>query len=306
MKKCQPDISAPIEAFIEQLTSDQSKRAYRSDWDRYVKWLEGEFEGAKPVGVLQARPRHIQRHVAWLHQNYEKSTASRGLSVIRAIYGALVLDELMPTNPAREVKVKRVPYTPKAPVLDEAQVQKLLRVYSPPRTWKERRDSLVLHALFGLGWRRSEIAAMRVEDIEGGVIHTVVKGGKPQTFRMPEWLREMIAEWVRYAGLGDEGPLFPRSQDRPASISDDIVYTIVRDATIAAGMRVSPHALRRTNITLSGLRGVSLKDRQLAVGHSSQATTERYDKANDASKVAPGDVFRDLVSREEDDEEQSK
>jgi len=54
----------------------------------------------------------------------------------------------------------------------------------------------------------------------------------------------------------------------------------------------TPHAYRRTNITLGGERGVSLKMRQLAVGHGSSAVTERYDHARKAATNAPGTSLR--------------
>jgi len=82
-------------------------------------------------------------------------------------------------------------------------------------------------------------------------------------------------------------------------VSGDMVYTIVRDAAERVELKAPPHAFRRANITLGGERGVSLKARQLAVGHSSQATTERYDKARDAAKNAPGQVFADMLKKNE-------
>jgi len=62
-------------------------------------------------------------------------------------------------------------------------------------------------------------------------------------------------------------------------------------------VKINPHGLRRTNITLAGERGVSARVRQLAVGHTSLMTTERYDMARDASRNAPGQVFEDLVKK---------
>lgn len=41
---------------------------------------------------------------------------------------------------------------------------------------------------------------------------------------------------------------------------------------------------------------MSLKDRQMAVGHTNQATTEKYDHARAARDKAVGDVFADIVS----------
>jgi lysophospholipase L1-like esterase len=49
------------------------------------------------------------------------------------------------------------------------------------------------------------------------------------------------------------------------------------------------------NITHAGIRNVSLKERQLAVGHSSSSTTERYDRARNAAGTKVGNVFASLV-----------
>ena len=114
---------------------------------------------------------------------------------------------------------------------------------------------------------------------------------------MPEWLAEDIREWQRFANITN-GALFTRSQTDRRPINGAIVYRVVRQMCARAGIEVvPPHALRRTMITHSGLRGVDLKMRQLAVGHSNSATTERYDKATTAAGNKVGDVFKDLAGR---------
>lgn len=285
---------------IEELPSPGSRRAYEADWVRFTAWLKTEG-----VDVLDVKPRHISSHLNVLRQQgKKKSTLGRALSVLREMYAALVRDELMESNPAREVKNVRMSADPKTPVLTEDEVRRLMAATDD--TWTGRRDRLCLLFLFGLGLRRAEVARLHVHDLSNHTATAIVKGGKELTVGLPAWLTDEIDAWRTFAGI-TEGALLPRSERNRSAVSGDIVYSIVKSAAQRAGLpldKVTPHALRRTYITLGGERGIPLKARQLSVGHVSQATTERYDKARDAAKTAPGQVFEDLIRREKllDDE----
>lgn len=297
MKKDDP-IKATLESLLSQLRSDKSRVAYKGDWGRYIAWLKTEG-----VPVLEARPRHVKQYVAHLNEEKKaRSTCGRALSVIREVYGGLVVDEVIETNPAREIKNPKQNKEPKTPFLKGDKMQQLLDL--PATNWKERRARVCLSLLFGLGWRREEVAAMRVEDFKRDSLMSevtgIVKGGKKLTVGVPIWVMEEIDDWLRRTGI-TKGAILPRSPTNRAPVSGAIIYNIVIDAAARAGFpkgSISPHGLRRTNITLTGELGVSLKERQLSVGHSSGATTERYDKATDASKAAPGNVFAGMIKRQ--------
>lgn len=282
-----------IDAVLASLPSAESRRAYEHDWMRYAVWLE--LEG---VLVVEARPRHVVAHVAHLREvGIARSSLGRALSVVRAVYGELVRDGVIESNPAREVKNPKSDVTPKTPYLNEEQVRALVNL--PAKTWREKRDRLCLRLLFGIGWRRSEIARLKVESFnsERRTVTGKVKGGKVLTVGVPEWLLQDVVRWCAVAGI-ETGAILPRREHSIKAISGDIVYKIVKNAEERAGLplgSVSPHGLRRTSITISGERGVSLKERQLSVGHTSQSTTERYDQARDAARSAPGQVFEDLI-----------
>lgn len=284
-------IKASLNRLLKNLGSDKSRRAYEDDWARYTAWL-----GTQNLSVTEVKPRHIEDHITWLQEEGNKrTTCGRALSVVRSVYGILVRDELMDANPAREVKNPKFDSALKTPWLSEEQVKQLLSF--PLDTWQDRRDHLALRLLFGLGWRRSEVARMKVADYANGTVTGIVKGNKTLTVGVPAWLLQAIVEWCEYAGI-KSGPLLPRYEDDPREISDDMLYKIVKNSARRVGLPkeiVTPHALRRTNITLGGKRGISLKERQMAVGHNSQNTTERYDRARDAAKNAPGQIFEDLV-----------
>lgn len=288
-------IAASLAGLLQQLRSDKSKLAYEGDWERFAAWLKAE-----KVAVLEARPRHVKAYVAHLAaEGKAQATVGRALSVVREVYAAFVVDELLEVNPAREVKNPKVDKVPKTPWLEEAEMQKLLAL--PATTWLERRRRVCICLLFGLGWRREEVAALTVESFRHRSDRTevtgIVKGGKKLTVGVPPWVQHEVASWCEYAAVRT-GAILPRSPTSREAITGQTVYRMVKEAAIEAGLpkgSISPHGLRRTNITLGGERGVSLKERQLSVGHTSAAVTELYDKARDAAKNAPGSVFADMA-----------
>lgn len=296
----QNDLEKAFSRALRNLGSEESRRAYRNDWQRWASWCESE-----EIDLLAARPGDVEDHLAALRDGgCKRATLGRALAAIRSIYSYLVRDEVCPLNPAREVKAPRFDSRPKVPWLTEDGIRQLFAAIPEPGSWKGRRSRVCLSLLFGLGWRRAEVARMRVEDFKekqgAWTVTGTVKGGKEITVGVPPWVWSEIAAWLPAlvpdgAELPVEGPLLPRRFGKPESISGDIVYQIVKEAAGSAGVAINPHGLRRTNITLAGERGISAKMRQLAVGHTSVTTTERYDMARDAARNAPGQVFADLV-----------
>lgn len=287
-------VAAALHDVLSDLGSPASRRSYSVDWNRFSEWIAGQH-----IDLLDASPKVIRDHVLWMRdeRGLKRTTIGKALSSIRTVCGALVNAEAIKVNPARETRNPRTDHTLKTPVLNEAEMRVLLASL-PCTTWREKRDRLVLLCLFGLGWRRAEVARMHVEHIDGTAIEATVKGGKTINVAVPDWLLEEIQHW-RAAACLFRGPVFPRESLGYEPISGAIVYEIVIALAKRAGFAkgaVTPHAFRRTCITIAGELGVPLKARQLAVGHSNSATTERYDRARDATKTAVGNVFADIVS----------
>lgn len=286
-------VADAVRTVIDELASPGARRAYDCDWNRFSEWLAGQR-----IDPLAVTPKVVSAYVRWMRdeRGLARSTISKSISVLREMYRAMVNDELISVNPARETKPPRkTGDSLRTPVLNEEQMRHLLAV-QPADTWKGVRNLLVLKTLFGLGWRRAEVARMRGDDFDGNAIGATVKGGKRVVVGAPAWLLAELNEW-----RGDAtGPVFPRAPGVDREITGNIVYDIVDKARKRAGMErgeISPHAFRRTFVTLSGEMGVSLKARQLAVGHTTSSMTERYDRARDARATAVGDVFADIVKR---------
>lgn len=155
--------SVPVSAVEESIANEiadkpspETRRSYEHVWRYYRAWLAEQQLEATAV-----RPKHVQAYTAHLRgKGQKKGTIGRALSAIRTLYGRLVVDEFMATNPAREVKGPRVHSDPTTLwIHDEADVEKLLNV--PAETWTERRDRLIVRLGFGLGWRARRDRARR-------------------------------------------------------------------------------------------------------------------------------------------------
>lgn len=77
-----------------------------------------------------------------------------------------------------------------------------------------------------------------------------------------------------------EAPLFIqfRKGDHPYErpISGQLVERVVEKYAALVGLKISPHALRATFVTLALEGGAKLQQVQYAVGHADPRTTERY------------------------------
>lgn len=285
------EVDQTVASAIADLPSRESQRSYAYDWRCYMEWL-----ATRELDVTAVRPKHVQLYIGSLRDRRAKASIGRALSVIRTIYGRLVCDEHMTVNPAREVKAPRVDNAPKTPwIREEAAIEKLLNVNEFGESWTEKRDRLIIRMALGLGWRRSEVARVTVEDLDGDAVTVRVKGGLRKTFGLPDFCAEEIFEWRMFAGI-DAGPLFPRNEEDGRAINGGIVYRIVRQSCARVGITVvPPHALRRTAVSYLREHGVGLKPCQLMLGHAQEATTGRYDKARDARANRPGEAFGKLV-----------
>ena len=154
-------------------------------------------------------------------------------------------------------------------------------------TLKGMRDRAILAVLIGTGIRRTELASLKFEHIaqrDGRwvIVDLIGKGSKVRSVPMPSWCKGAIDAWATAAGISS-GLVFRHINrgDKLASdsISAQAVYYLCeqysREAFGDQGV-IQPHDLRRTFAQLSRKGGAQLEQIQLALGHSSIQTTERY------------------------------
>jgi integrase len=170
---------------------------------------------------------------------------------------------------------------------------------------KGHRDKALLLLGFCAALRRSELAAVRVEDLEftsQGIILTLPRSKTDQTGQgrkigIPKGRGGRICPvgsvglWMKQSGI-HSGPLF-RAITKGGVLSDQVlsnraVANIVKDYAQKAGLdpaRHSGHSLRAGLATSAAQHGVSSWKIRAQTGHRSDAMLARY--------IRDGDIFSD-------------
>lgn len=227
----------------------------------------------------------FREYLQYLYNNYSnKSTISRKISSIRALYNYLVQKGYTKKNFFKEVKVpKRKRDLPNFLTTEEVEA---LITSSSSDVYGDR-DVLILELLYGTGVRVSELVNIKLGDInmDNRSIRILGKGNKERIVLYGRYADEALGVYLdnSYRELnrkGSEYLLLNKNGDR---ISDRYVRKIIerkaRECDI--GKRVSPHTLRHTFATdmlNNGADLISVKD---LMGHNSINTTSIYTHITD-------------------------
>jgi integrase len=281
--------------YIHAAKAQSTLRAYRSDWRHFEAWCQ-EHE----LPALPATPETVALYLAALGATHRAATLSRRLTSINKVHRAAgeAAPALMQNLAVGETLkgIRRMHGSAqmgKRPLLTadlRAMVEHLAG--GPIAT----RDRALLLMGFAGGFRRSELAALRVEDVdetEEGLLIRVRRsktdpegrgrevaipfGESPETCPVRAW-----REWIAAAGIED-GPAFRRI-DRHGHVNQrplhrDSIGPIVKRAVQAAGLDpkfYAGHSLRAGLCTQSYINGARELDIMRQTGHRSLETVRRY------------------------------
>ena len=224
----------------------------------------------------QLGPEEIRRYQLFLlnEKKVKLSTYIQAVAALRFFYHNTL---------HRKIELDRIPlprYEKKLPViLTKEEVKALLE--AP----KKLGDRAMLATLYGAGLRVSEVASLKVGDIDRGrkLIHVRAgKGNKDRQVMLSEALREVLVAWWRWRKPTDW--LFPGEKPgRP--VSRETVFRACKEAARLAGIAksVHPHSLRQAFATHLLDDGVSLIVIQALLGHANLKTTARYLHVSDTA-----------------------
>ena len=235
---------------------------------RYIKWV-ADFAQYFHTSPEQLGPEHVrsfllhlirERKVSW---NIHKEARLAPQFLYRVTLG-------------REEVVERVAH-PRAPktlpvVLSTDEMARFLDALENPK-----HRALLMTAYAG-GLRLSEVAGLRVEDIDAARMVLHVRQGKAHKDRDVMLSPRLLAVLREYWKLLRPRPyLFPgRHPDRPISVRT--VQMVCERALTASGLgkHVHMHTLRHSFATHLLESGTDLRTIQVLLGHHSFSTTARY------------------------------
>jgi site-specific recombinase XerD len=290
--------------FAAAAKAGNTLRAYQADWKDFREWCE-----AHQFAPLPAAPETVALYLTDRAATLKTSSLARRLTTINRAHQAAgqpspaTMQNAVVSEVWKGIKRKKgTAQHGKKPFL----TPDLRRILAElPQDLQGLRDRALLLAGFAGGFRRSELAALRVEDLETTPDGLIVRLGRSKTDQegqgRPVALPygsdprtcpvRALGAWLEQAGI-TAGPLF-RAVDRHGLASDkalhaDSVAYLVKRAAGRAGletMEYAGHSLRAGLATQAAMNGASELAIMKQTGHRSLATVRKY--------IREGTLFRD-------------
>ena len=169
--------------------------------------------------------------------------------------------------------IKRPKKETKIPVvLSKKEVESLLNALTVPKS------KLMISLIYACGFRVSELANLKINDLDFNEKKGFVrrgKGKKDRVFNIPEFIHEQIKEQAENQRKDNQEFLFTGPKGR---ISIRNIEKIVKKASERAGINkeVHPHTLRHSFATHLLEDGLDIRYIQALLGHSDLNTTQIY------------------------------
>ena len=307
------------QAYARQARAENTKKAYRSDWRHFEAWCE-----ERELESLPATLQTVALYIASCAETYKVTTLERRLASISQAHKtagyespALVSREPLHSIWSGIVRTKSRMKHKVAPTLTE---DIKLMVDSLPREENEAHGPYTIHSLrdraillvgFAGALRRSEVAALEIDDVqytpdglrllirksktdqEGtGHVIGIVHGENPLSCPV-----RALREWTSAANIW-QGPIF-RPIDRHGNISDTAitgrsVARIVKKACLLAGLPpklYSGHSLRAGFTTQAARAGKAERVIMRHTRHKSEKMVREYIREGDLFNESPTDAL---------------
>ena len=300
--------TAAAVAFALADKADATRRAYRSDWQRFAAWCTARGEAALP-----AEPKVVATFLASeAAAGVKPPTLARRVAAIRYAHR---LDGHEPPTNAEAVRatlrgIRRTKGTApaqKAPATAD-RIATMLG-FVPTDTVRGLRDRALLLLGFSGAFRRSELVGLHVEDLaflpDGlRVLIRHSKGdqeGQGQEIAIPNGAKlhpvEALRVWLEAAGI-TSGPVFRRIRKNGLIGSDaltaEVVALVVKQYAKEAGLRpeeLAGHSLRAGFLTSGAEAGASVFKLMEVSRHKSMDTLRGYVRRAELFKDHAGAGF---------------
>ena len=255
----------------------RTREEYKADVTQLADFLKTR----RVDGVGETGLSHLQAFLAELDdRGLAGVTRRRKTASIKAVFGFLAAQGLLARNPARELIPPEREY--KEPrFLSTQEYRALLRACA-----HETRDAAVIELILQTGIRLSEVARLRLDDVElplrinrdpanTGTLFIHGKGRKSRTLPLNYKACRALKAWLSVRPGIPEPTLFVTKFREP--MGPRAIQRVVTKYLDEAGIRnASVHTLRHSFATHHVARGTNLRTIQEALGHADLKTTSIY------------------------------
>lgn len=267
--------------FASRQRSENTRRAYGADLDRFVHWCLAE--GAQPLAL---GPNEVARYQAVCEaEGTSPATVARRLAALSSFYALAVEEGSIGESPLADL-VRPVAVPSVTPELDAAQASALVSAGARlnPKT------ALLVDLLLLDGLKLGEALAADAADVtdthggDGATLSVARRGGRRAEIELHEPTVEAAHGYLQ--GRRD-GPLLlnDRAATGRAAVGDDAgrltrfgADYLLKRASDEAGLAqpVSANVLRRSYVAMSHAAGDSVETIRHNLGHRDLRTTRRH------------------------------
>jgi len=279
-----------IKFYIEHSKSENTRKAYSSDWADFTDWCEFHHLDSLPASVET-----VGMYIADLADRCKLSTIQRRLSSIGEAHKMkklpnptkhheifLLIAGIKKEKGGRQESKKALLLPVLQDVIDRIDTSTLIGV----------RDKALILTGFALASRRSELVAINLEDISFNDLGVDIRINETKTGQ-EELIKAIVfahndycpvkalKSWISLANIGS-GPIFC-SVDRHGNIKgrlhDKSVATIVKKYIQQLGLDANTyaaHSLRSGLSTSAAMYGMNDTSIMKQTGHKTRAMVDRY------------------------------
>jgi len=279
-----------LEFFTVNIRNKNTRAAYSIAARSFLDWCEEK--GIK--AIADVKPVHVAAYIEQLQGKMKARSVKQHLACIRMLFKWLVTGQIVPTNPASEVRgprhsVKKGSTT----VMSSRETTDFLNSIDTSHIVGLRDRAFIAVMVYTFA-RVSAVVSLKVEDYfplkKRWWLRLQEKGGKVNEMGCHHKLEQYLDEYISAAGIVEDkkSPLFraaigrtKRLSDRPMSRQDAwyMVRRRARDAGILTA--IGNHSFRAIGLTDYLDNGGDITIAQRMAGHEDISTTRLYDRRND-------------------------
>lgn len=257
---------------LERKFSANTVLNYEIDLKEFV-----DFIVSKDLNEIEIKD--IRRYLEYLNeQKYHVSSISRKVSSLKSFFKYLKAEKMIDNNPMALIsnpkKEKKLPV-----FLNYQDLDKLLNT-PDLNTGVGQRDALILEMLYSTGIRVSELANLKLKDINFGEHKILIlgKGNKERYVYYGTKCQKLLDKY-----LSDGRTMYPASaylfsNKHGNKLNERMIRMIIDECGRKAklNVHVTPHVLRHTYATHMLNEGADLKSVGDLLGHENLSTTQIY------------------------------
>jgi site-specific recombinase XerD len=272
------DLGAHLRGFERHLRAANRAPATIAKYTLTARQLI-DFLGAQgmPTRTAAVRREHVEAFIeSTLLEGRKAATAATRFQALRVFFAYLVEEGEIERSPMERMKPPIVPETP-VPVVDEELLRTLLRGCSG-RGFEERRDNAILRLFIDTGMRLSELAGLKVADLDFDHDVAVVMGKnrRPRACPFGAKTGQALDRYLKMRARRPEAHSAELWLGLKGPMSASGIRQMVWRRSTAAGTRIHPHQLRHTFAHTWLASGESEGDLMRLAGWRSRAMLSRY------------------------------